>query len=342
MISLLPLLLPLFQLLQSPAAHAAEPHWVPTADGAWVYLERHAAAGPAVVLCHGISSNHHFWDLEPGRSLAHTLQAAGYDVWNLDLRGHGPARNNPEGRRQRAGWTVDDYGQHDLPAAFAHIAAARGGDGPHHYVGHSMGGMVLAVYLASHAETPLSSAVLVGSPLDFRDADRLTHLALGGSRFGRATPFIPTPFMARLASRLRRAPLHADDLLFNPANISAVARKEMYRSVVSPLSRGEIRQFGHMVHDGEFRPADGGEPWRTQLGHVQLPIRFIAGRADRIAPPDRVWTYHESVGSAEKDFVIAGAANGFVGDYGHLDLGVGDHAETDVYPYILGWLREHP
>lgn len=319
-----------------------EPHWVPTADGAWVYLERHAAEGPAVVLCHGISSNHHFWDLAPGRSLADHLQAAGYDVWNLDLRGHGPARRDPEGHRQRAGWTVDDYGEHDLPAAFAHITAARGGDAPAHYVGHSMGGMVLAVYLATAEDIPLRSAVVVGSPLDFRDADPLTRLALGGSVFGRLTPFLPTPRGARLVARFRRAPLHVDDMLFNPDQIEPQARKAMYRAVVSPLSRGELRQFGRMVHDGEFRPDDGGEPWRTQLGHVQLPMRFIAGRADRIAPPDRVWSYYEAIGSEARDFVVAGRSNGFVGDYGHLDMGVGDHAETDVYPWISGWFEAHP
>ena len=89
------------------AALAQEVHRVPTADGAEIVLEHHATAGgPPVVLCHGISSNHFFWDLEPGRSLALYLQERGYDVWNMDLRGHGSAEVDGAGKKQRPGWTV--------------------------------------------------------------------------------------------------------------------------------------------------------------------------------------------------------------------------------------------
>ena len=106
------------------AALAAEPeiHRVPTDDGAEIVLTRYAHPGAvAVVLCHGISSNARFWDLAPERSLAIDLHDRGYDVWNLDLRGHGLAERTGKGRLQRPGWTVDDYAKHDLPAAFAEV-----------------------------------------------------------------------------------------------------------------------------------------------------------------------------------------------------------------------------
>ena len=157
------------------APHAADAPvvWVDTEDGAQIALQRHVTpGGPPIVLCHGISSNHHFWDLAPDRSLALDLHARGYDVWNLDLRGHGFAERLRSGKRQRGRWTIDDYGRHDLPAAFAHVLDATGAERLA-FVGHSMGGMVLALYLTEAPDPPLSSAVVVASPLDFTEPDRL-------------------------------------------------------------------------------------------------------------------------------------------------------------------------
>ena len=135
----------LFVWLSLALAQEPEKVWIEAADGGWVAAHRYARpdARP-LVLCHGISSNHHFWDLMPGRSLALTLYDAGYDVWNIDLRGHGDAIYDPSGRRQRPGWTIDTYGTVDLPAVLNFIREETGQDSLG-YVGHSMGGIVLAI-----------------------------------------------------------------------------------------------------------------------------------------------------------------------------------------------------
>lgn len=331
-------------------ALAGEPEWAPvpervwveTEDGAWLAAHRTPRPGaPPVVLCHGISSNHHFWDLAPGRSLAEHLWSQGYDVWNLDLRGHGDALRDPEGRRQRPGWTVDDYGTKDLPAAFAHVLQATGAPALH-YVGHSMGGMVLAVYLAHTPDPPLASAVVVGSPLDFRDPDALVKLLLDASPAMGPLGSLPTPAGAKLLAVLgRNAPLQLDALIHNPENVSRRAERLMLRRVASPITRGEAAQLGQARRDGEFRPVDGGPPYRERLGHVRVPMLFIAGRADRVVSADRVRVYHDAVGSPDKAWLIASRANGMHGDYGHLDLGAGDHAAVDVFPRIAAWLDAH-
>ena len=56
----------------------------------------------------------------------------------------GSAMETAEGTPQRHGWTVDDYGQHDVDAAIRHIQAETGRSQVA-VVGHSMGGMVMAV-----------------------------------------------------------------------------------------------------------------------------------------------------------------------------------------------------
>lgn len=347
----LPLLLALGAATPAAAGNGSEtaPHsaeapvvWVDTDDGAQVAMQHHAADGPPVILCHGISSNHHFWDLAPDRSLARWLQERGYDVWNLDLRGHGFAVYEQDGDRQSAGWSVDDYGQYDLPAAIDHVRQATGAERVH-YVGHSMGGMVLAVYLATHAEVPLASVAVVGSPLDFRDPGLVTRTLLRQGWLGTVLGFTPSQVGANLMAGIEeKAPLHADEYLYNPANIEPEARRLTLRRVVSPLSRGEVAQFRLARVDGEFRSMDGQRVYREHLAHVDVPMLFFAGRADRVVHPDRVRTYYEAVGSPDKELLIASVANGFHGDYGHLDLGVGDHADEDVYARILDWIERHP
>ncbi len=318
----------------------ATQHWVQTDDGAHIWMERYEGDGPAVILCHGISSNHHFWDLAPDRSLALYLNDQGYDVWNLDLRGHGPARNHPDGTRQQAGWNVDDYGTHDLPAAFAYVLD-QSNESEVHYVGHSMGGMVLAIYLSQNSLPPLASAVAVGSPLDFRDPDLVTDLALKNTWAVSALSFVPSPMGAKLIKGFEQTPLGIDDRLFNPGLMSPGAREQMYDRIVSPLSHGEMMQFGRAARNGEFASADGSTTYRTSLDDVTTPMLFLAGRADRIAAADRVWSYYDAIGSDDKRFVMLSEANGFKGDYGHLDFGVSDFAADEVFPLIGGWIEDH-
>ncbi|MEQ1504578.1 MAG: alpha/beta fold hydrolase [Myxococcota bacterium] len=317
--------------------------WVTADDGASVAVHRSANPGkPPVVLVHGVSSNSRFWDLAPGRSLAGYLWARGFDVWNVDLRGHGVAERSEDGSRLAASPTIDDYGRHDVPAVFAAVEAETGATPA--YVGHSMGGMVLAVALATGGVDP-PAAVVVGSPLDFRDPDLLVGLGLGGLQ--RVARIVPTPVGAKVLAITRRSTLlELDALLFVPENLAREAEVSVLRTAVSPLWSGEIGQLAACRGDGEFRGVDGGDPYRAQLAQVDVPMLFLAGREDRIVSPDRVWTYFEAVGSAlpavDKAFVVASVANGMHADYGHLDLGVGDHAAEDVFPLIAGWLEAHP
>src|SRR5215212_6928154 len=60
-------------------------------------MVRKRSAGPhgaraAVLLVHGYGQNRYAWHL-PARSLSNYLARAGYDVFNLELRGHGRSRH---------------------------------------------------------------------------------------------------------------------------------------------------------------------------------------------------------------------------------------------------------
>lgn len=332
----------LLTLGQAPAPRCpgAESHRVTTADGASVALHRHPGPGAPVLVVHGISSNHRCWDLSPERSLAVALADAGFDAWLLDLRGHGDARLDGAGRRQWGGWSMDDYALQDVPAAVAHILSTTGAT-QLAYVGHSMGGMIGAAWAstAPGAQQQLRALVAVGSPMDFTDPDPLVAGALTLSR-APLPVIVPTDRLARVqaAASPGRTPVDrfVDAMLFN--DVSGPARAEMYRAIVSPMTGGELRQLGLAEQTGTFGDQAGERDYRAALAAVSAPTLVIAGRADLVAPVDRVLAYYQSSGAERKELVIAGRYTGFAVDYGHLDLTLGDHAAAELFPRILAWL----
>lgn len=307
-----------------------------TEDGAGVVLHHHAGKGPPVLVVHGLSSNHWCWDLAPDRSLASALVESGYDAWLLDLRGHGDAIDvHP---RSPPGWTVDDYGRYDLKAAIDYVRAQTGYS-KIGYVGHSMGGMVLAIYQAIYGDEALAAAVVVGSPVDFADPDRLLLLSQRGFTAGAALPKVHTPGVAKAALPLgEHQPLHADEILFNPENMDEASQRLMFKYAASPIYKNEERQFNRILKEGRFVSADGSTDYGAALARLSAPLMVISGRVDRVAPSDRVLAYYNAAGSAEKRYVLAAKANGFSADYGHLDLPLGDHAKDEIYPLIIGWM----
>jgi len=318
----------------------SQPHWVETEDSAWTYLEHTPGEGPPVILVHGISSNRHFFDLQPDRSLVLALQEEGFDVWNMDLRGHGTAKHDPDGHRQKPGWSVDDYGLYDLPAAIAFVSDQTG-EQPH-FVVHSMGGMVLAVTM-TRTDAQIASSVMLGSPLEFANVPATVAFGIDHGKGFAGLGSLPADVgAAALSLAPRAAPLGFDQMLYNPENIEMPVQRRMLRWVVSPVTNGEIRQFSSFAeHDYAFVDTSG-DPYAPRLADVQTPTLFVAGRGDHIVQADQVRAFHDAMSQAPKGWVVAGSGWGMRHDYGHLDLVTGDNARDEVYPLIIDWLRRHP
>lgn len=315
---------------------------VETEDGATIALHHHPNAGPPVVLVHGIASNHAFWDLDADHSLALWLQSRGWDVWLLDLRGHGEALYDRDGRRQIAGWTVDDYGRHDLAAAVAYVRACTGWRQVD-LVGHSMGGMVGAIYATTGGAEHLGAMVVVGSPAAFDLDDPLYKVAKTFLAGGATTLWwVETPAFAAAAADLGGAvPGRLHERLYNPDNFESETVDRMLRNITAPLSRQEMAHFARMLREERFVSADGSFDYAAALGEVRVPTLAIGGAHDEIVPAARVEAYAAAMGG-DREYWLAGTANGTRHDYGHLDLGLGEHADEEIFPRIEAWLRRYP
>jgi oxygen-independent coproporphyrinogen-3 oxidase len=341
------LLLLLFLVACEPITPLAPPHCVntthvrlPTQDGAEVALHRHPGHGPPVLLIHGISSNRHFWDLTEEHSLAVILAEAGMDAWVLDLRGLGDAEKKADGSKQRHGWTVDDYGNHDLHAAIEHIRSQT------RYqkiavVGHSMGGMVAAAYHGHHGDDALSALVVVGSPIVFDSKTFLMRMNHAALQVGSLWKNIGSEKWARLAAKLPGdLPIHGEGILFTAKNMSIPMRRYMLQRIVSPVSREELAQFHQILKAGRFVSADGDKDYANSLASLDIPILVIAGAGDKVAPLPSVSAWMTYAGSADETLVTVSEANGYAADYGHLDLVLGDAARSEVLNPITTWLED--
>jgi pimeloyl-ACP methyl ester carboxylesterase len=196
------------------------------------------------------------------------------------------------------------------------------------YVGHSMGGMVGSIFLASGGAPYVRRAVVVGSPGTFdRDAP-LVELARSGLLVGGGSLlWFESGMAADAAAAL--GPLTPGQLqyrLYNRANMTSASERLMLRSIVSPLSRGEMQQFAHMIRDERFESADGSVTWTDRLHDVRTPVVGVAGGNDEIAAPKLVQFLVDSFGGPKSMHVVKG--------YGHLDLGLGERAKFDVWPLI--------
>ena len=311
---------------------------VETADGGEIALHRHAASGPPVLLIHGISSNHRFWDLTQDNSMALILADAGFDPWLLDLRGHGDAVFKANGERQRHGWSLDDYGIFDLHAAIAHVQAQTGHERVA-VVGHSMGGMVAAIYQAHHGDDALAALVVVGTPAAFDTKGLKRLIGRVGTAVGSLPKSFGSPTLARwMAGWQGNIPAHGEGLLFTASNMPPHMRRLMLRNIVSPTSREEISQLRQMLRSGSFTSANGQKDYSAQLSTLTVPFMAISGGGDFIVPPQVVEPWMEQVGSDDKTLIVASEANGFAADYGHLDLALGPAAPREILQPVAEWL----
>jgi pimeloyl-ACP methyl ester carboxylesterase len=95
----------------------------------------HGGTGPDVLLLHGAGRDRHDWD-----GFAPLLRERGYHPVAMDLRAHGDSGRGP--------WS--------WPSVLADVASVAGGLTDPAVIGHSLGGMVAALWAGEHPGCPLA------------------------------------------------------------------------------------------------------------------------------------------------------------------------------------------
>jgi pimeloyl-ACP methyl ester carboxylesterase len=315
---------------------------IETPDGAHVELRRvplpvEKAALPPILLVHGIAANHRNQDLTHEESLARHLAALGRDVWLVTLRsGLRPASRADARKKTFAAMVAND-----VPWAIDAVLATT--DAPClDYVGFSMGGMLLYAALArTVVEEKVRRVVLVGSPgkivLHYPVPCGLLRLVPRA-----LVPTLPLRLGARMFAFMSEwfpTPLHK--MVVNPRNVGeGVTRLALVNVIEDSPAALNADFLAWAANGGEL--VVGSEPMLAPLAHVGIPALFVAGSADRIAPPSAVQRAFEAWASdrpeVPKRFVVLGRDYDAREDYGHGDLAVGAYVGVEIFPLVARFL----
>jgi alpha-beta hydrolase superfamily lysophospholipase len=318
----------------------AETIFVTTPDDVRLAIHRvrpapdRSSKAPAVMLLHGLGSNRFAFHF-PGRSMAEWLAARGFDCYVPELRGSGLS-----GRRGSR-WDLDDHLQGDLPPVLEAIREISGRDRVH-WVGHSMGGILMMCFALVHGEEAIASGCALGSSMDYTAGDsgfkRLNALRPLISRlpsvpFGEASHLL-APLLGRVDTPLER--FH-----FNRANVEPEIIRAVHANLFGPIPARLLTSLATTFEPGGMRNRDGTLRYLERLGELQLPLLLIAGSVDRQCPLDAVDATLRAL-RREGEIVVHrfGKAFGHREDYGHLDLILGRNAPEEVWPRVERWLSE--
>ncbi len=348
---------------------AGEPFPVRTADGWTLVAHRYKPTGKPratapIILCHGLTYNALFWDLDPACSPARYLSAAGYDVWSVSLRGNGlsqkwvwkldaapsqlfgeAVRRISQGKMAPTGyatidpkyanWTMDDHIARDVPA-FVHFVRKTTGAPDVTWVGHSMGGIVAIALLARYKNPGIGKLVAIGSQVTMPNGQIVRQYldSLLSNRQAQLTGQVD----AVRAVQLGQAGMQ--DMFFNVRNVDPKIYEALSSWATDVPSIGLMKQYMALSNRGELLDAGNTYSYARNLANVQVPCLFACGAADRFAPPDVQKFLHARVGSSDKTVAYFGKAQGFKVDAGHDDALVGLNSRAEVYPFLERWIAQ--
>jgi pimeloyl-ACP methyl ester carboxylesterase len=311
-------------VLKLPPAHEGAP--------SLALIRKHQRGGPSrppVLLVHGFAQNRYTWHTSK-RSMSAWLAAAGFDVWNLELRGHGRSRMSSQQGAER----FADYVEDVLHAASCLPARA-------FWIGHSLGGA--AIYGAAAVRPAASLGVIgIGGLYGFaqhnwmiqrlcRATRRITE-APGGTMLQnlQIRTRIGGGLLAKLYSLTDVAGYAIPISGWWPGSIETDLLEER---LVLGFDWTSVTVWMEMSRWGAGAPFDYDPLWQ----HADVPLLVLLGDKDHLLMPEDGRLAYDRSASQDKTLVI-------LDDYshqthwGHLDLILGRHARTHVWAAIRDWM----
>ena len=284
-----------------------------------------------ILLIHGFGQNRYAWHL-PARSFANHLARAGYDVFNLDLRGHGRSRH----LGARPPLTIDEYVSEDLPIAIDEVLSHTGNRAPF-LVGHSLGGLV-SYAAAPRLQGAVAGIVAIGSPYHFtRGSFSLQAIALlvdamrraGVPHVGLPLPISPIGAVFRTIRRVAESPFYPIPL--RGWHAGALEPHVLDQHLRLAFDSAGIHELRTMFEWGAQQRFGGpAKDYVERFESMDLPLFVLSGMHDDLAPPASVRPAFERSRSRDKTYRTV--------PLGHIDLLVGRDAPYSTWSLVTNWI----
>jgi pimeloyl-ACP methyl ester carboxylesterase len=340
-------------------------HPFTTEDGLGLSLTRfrRAPCDDVVLLVHGLTASSDMFVMPEHRNLTSFLLDSGFgDVWTLDFRMSNRFAYNAEPQQ----YTLDDVAHYDHPAAMAELRR-HVGNRRVHVVAHCLGSVSFAMSLAANLVGDVASFVAQSAALVVRvprwSRWKLEHAigllgygpvpAVLDPRMAESRPFTAGWALARLVSLAHpecdnRACHMASFMwgtgfpsLYRHANLAPVTHDRI-ADLLGPSGASYYRHVRAMVREGRAVKYDRGDPRHTDLPEdyltaaagISTPMLFLTGDQNYIFGDANV-ACHRFLAQHDADrYELA-----VLPDYGHMDPIIGRHADRDVFPVIVDFLR---
>lgn len=284
---------------------------------------------PPLLLVHGFAQNRYSWHTSQ-RSMSAWLAGQGWDVWNLELRGHGRSRGLAEAAHVGLGAeTFQDYV--DDVVRVARLL------GPETFlVGHSLGG---AACYAAATQAPVAGVVGIGAMFGFARHNWLLGLMAGVThaldpviRASRLT--IRTRLAGHLAGRLYQA----TDIAGYAFPISgwwpgSVERDLLQERLVRGFDWTSVTVWLEMCRWHVEQRWDYQDAW----GETDVPLAVVVGDRDHLMPLGDARGAYDLSGSSDRVLKVFEPYDHAV-HWGHLDLILGKDAPAHTWRWIDDWM----
>lgn len=321
-----------------------ERHWAVTDAKFEIALQRlrlgeRARIRTPVVLLPGLLADSRFLDLTRDTSLAEYLAQAGFDVWNVSLRGTGRSLN-PLGWGKKP-WTLDDMVKQDIPTVIDYVKGETKSE-TLLLVGYELGGMLAYGYLGTNPRADVAGLVTIAAPMMFDALEQAPLKALlqldQSPNLKKFLLYVTVPVLGRFALSFFA---NAEKVFYNPDNVAPSVKEDFLAHTLVPVNRGVLNQIIGMIRKGEAVSADGALSYRDALPRIRVPLLIIGGGRDPIAPPKVLEQVYREVASPDRDLMIFWSDSEEDVSYGHFDLILGRNATKEVFPLVRDWLELH-
>lgn len=315
--------------------------YVPTHDGWNLHVRRTLSpthfdsAQRPLLIVPGYGMNSFIFSYHPrGTSMERTLAEAGFEVWAVNLRGHGKSRRM---RTSVGTSSLARYATVDVSTAVNWVLDnTRTTATDLTLIGCSLGGTIAYGYLALCSDPRLAKLVTMGAPLRWLGVHPLIRTAFSFPKLAGAVRLSRTRTIVRgLLPWLLRAPKLLS-LYMNTKTIDTELLGEMTRTVEDPHPAVN-RSIAHWIQKMDLE-LDGVNITRA-MRHVDLPLLVVLANRDGIVPERTALSVINVWGGRDVEVLRVGDP---INWYAHANLFIANDAPSLVFEPMIAWLRrEH-